>query len=184
MNLYGVTTSPPPSTAGKRLDLVGTLVTRIFLHCDLSFASTRAADGGNGKKTALQGRSSISSNLESKQDRRGGAPENLNLAWGSCTVSFSTWRECPSGECSSHCSKELEVRTGFRLDHHGSPVSVHSLSDCGKPGRTVAQSTRRLILYNFSRPFQKPPLKTVFLSCEKSRHAHQWAQGGQILSLL
>ena len=131
MNLYGVTTSPTPdnpSTAGKWLDLVGTLVTRIFLHCDLSVASTRATDGGKGEKTALQSRSSISSSLESKQDRRGGAPESLNLAWGSCAVSFSTWRECPSGECSSHCSKELEVRTGFRLDHHGSPVSVHSLA--------------------------------------------------------
>ena len=161
MNLYGVTTSPTPdnpSTADKRLDFVGTLVTRIFLHCDLSVASTRAADGGNGKKTALQGRSSISSNLESKQDRRGGAPENLNLAWGSCTVSFSTWRECPSGECSSHCSKELEVRTGFRLDHHGSPVSVHSLATAENL-EGLAQSTRRLILYNLSRPFQKLPSK-------------------------
>jgi len=83
MNLYGVTTcstSDNPPTAGKRFDLVGTLVTRIFLHCNLSPASTRAADGGNRKKTALQGRSSISSNLESTQDRRRGAPERLNLA--------------------------------------------------------------------------------------------------------
>ena len=161
MHLYGVTTCSNPdssSTAGKRFDLVGTLGTRVFLQCNLSVASTRAADRGNRKKTALQGRTSISSNLESKQDRRGGAPENLNLAWGSCTVSFSTWRECPSGECSSHCSKELEVRTGFRLDHHGSPVSVHSLATAENL-EGLAQSTRRLILYNFSRPFQKLPSK-------------------------
>jgi TonB family protein len=42
-----------PSTAGKRFDLVGTVVTRIFRHCNLSVASTCVADGGNRKKTAL-----------------------------------------------------------------------------------------------------------------------------------
>ena len=129
MHLYGVTTcSNPasPSTAGKRFDLVGTLVTRIFLHCN-SVASTRAADGGNQKKTALQGRASISSNLENKQDWRSGAHECLNLTWGSCTVSASAWRKSPSDGCSSHGSKEVEVRTGLRLDQHRSPASVHPL---------------------------------------------------------
>src|ERR1700694_2960635 len=119
MHPYGVATCSSPSspiTAGKRFDLVGTLVTRVFLYCNLSVASTRAADRGNRKKTALQGRSSISSNLERPLDWRGGAPEGLNLAWGSCTVSFSAWRKSPSGECSSHCSKEVEVRAGLRLD--------------------------------------------------------------------
>src|SRR5216683_2007515 len=98
MNLHGVSpcsTPDNPPTAGSRFDLVGTLVTRIFLHCNLSLASTRAADGGNRKKTALQGRSSISGNLESPPDRWGGAPEYLNLAWGSCTVSFYAWRNPP-----------------------------------------------------------------------------------------
>jgi len=147
MKLYGVSASSipdNPSTAGKWFDLVGTLVIRIFLHCNLSIGSSRAEDGGNRKKTALQGRSSISSDLESIEDRRGGAPECLHLACRSCTEGFSAWRKFSSGGCSSHCGKEVEVRTGVRLDKHGSPTSVHSLGSCGKPGRTVAQSARRL----------------------------------------
>jgi len=131
MHLYGVTTcSNPdsPSTAGKRFDLVGTLGTRVFLQCNLSVASTRAADRGNRKKTALQGRTSISSNLERPLDRRGGAPEGFNLTWGSCAVSSSAWRKSPAGECSGHRSKEVEVRTGLRLDRHRSPASVHPLA--------------------------------------------------------
>src|ERR1700682_1669106 len=135
MHPYGVATCSNPDspfTAGKRFDLVGTLVTRVFLYCNLSVASTRAADRGNRKKTALQGRSSISRNLESKQDWRSGAHECLNLPWGSCTVSSSAWRKSPSDGCSSHCSKEVEVRTGLRLDQHRSPASVHPLAGYGQ----------------------------------------------------
>src|ERR1700682_1297725 len=60
------------------------------------------------------------------------ARECLNLPWGSCTVSSSAWRKSPSDGCSSHCSKEVEVRTGLRLDQHRSPASVHPLAGYGQ----------------------------------------------------
>jgi len=155
MHLYAVTmcSSPnSPSTAGKRFDLVGTLVTRIFLHGNPSFASSGAADGGNRKKTAPQGRASISSDLESIQDRWGGAPECLNLAWGSCTDGFSAWRKSSSGGCSSHGSKEVEVRTGLRLDQHGSPASVHPLAGYGQLGPPLCGRTFCMLTWLVKNP--------------------------------